>query len=77
MQRAQGGMSFSGFKTMFISDPDRASVDAEELYQMRHEGMDDELVRNIVSRRITFLDRLGEMFSTHPNIVKRLRTLNY
>ena len=76
MQHAQGGMSFSGFKTMFISDPDRASVDAEELYRMRRGGMDDELVRSIVSRRVTFLDSLGEMFSTHPNIVKRLRALS-
>jgi len=76
MQQAQGGMSFSGFKTMFISDPDRASVDAEELYRMRRGGMDDELVRSIVSRRVTFLDSLGEMFSTHPNIVKRLRALS-
>lgn len=76
MQHAQGGMSFSGFKTMFISDPDRASVDAEELYRMRRGDMDDELVRSIVSRRVTFLDSLGEMFSTHPNIVKRLRALS-
>jgi Zn-dependent protease with chaperone function len=32
-------------------------------------------VRNIVNRRLTTLDSLGELFSTHPNIVKRLRAL--
>jgi heat shock protein HtpX len=74
MQSAHGGLSFSGFKTLFISDPDRAGVDTAELYQMR--GGDDDLVRSILGRRINFLDRFGELFSTHPNIVKRLRALN-
>jgi len=39
-------------------------------------GGDDDLVRSILGRRINFLDRFGELFSTHPNIVKRLRALN-
>ncbi len=68
-------MAFSGYKTLFISDPDRAGRDAAELHQMRFGG-DDELVRNIMSRRLGFLDKFGELFSTHPNIVKRLRALN-
>ena len=34
------------------------------------------LVGSIMSRRVTALDKLGELFSTHPNIVKRLRALN-
>jgi len=33
-------------------------------------------VRGIVGRRVGFIDNLGELFSTHPNIVKRLRALN-
>ncbi len=74
MQSAQGGMAFSGFKTLFISDPDRAGADTAELN--RFWGSDDELVRNIMGRRLTFLDKFGELFSTHPNIVKRLRALN-
>jgi heat shock protein HtpX len=63
----------SGFKALFISDPDRAARDAAELQSLY--GGDDELVRNIVNRRLTTLDSLGELFSTHPNIVKRLRAL--
>ena len=67
--------SDSGFKALFISDPDRAFNDA---YELKQAGLlnDFELVQNIMSRRLTTLDRLGELFSTHPNIVKRLKALN-
>jgi len=61
------------FKALFISDPDSAVKDAAEIAGIW--GSDDDLVRSIASRRITSLDRLGELFSTHPNIVKRLRAL--
>ena len=74
--RAQSyGASTSGdFKALFISDPDRAINDANEL---RRAGLADmDLVQNIMTRRVTALDRFGEFFSTHPNIVKRLRALN-
>jgi heat shock protein HtpX len=70
----RGATAHSGFKALFISDPDRAARDAAELQSFY--GGDDELVRNIVNRRLTTLDSLGELFSTHPNIVKRLRALN-
>lgn len=70
----RGATAHSGFKALFISDPDRAARDAAEL-QSFYGGGDDELVRNIVNRRLTTLDSLGELFSTHPNIVKRLRAL--
>jgi Zn-dependent protease with chaperone function len=43
---------------------------------MRYGGQDDELVRNILGREITTLDRFTELFSTHPNIVKRIQALN-
>lgn len=62
-----------GFKALFISDPDSAVKDAAEIAGIW--GSDDDRVRGIASRRITSLDRLGELFSTHPNIVKRLRAL--
>jgi heat shock protein HtpX len=70
-----GGPSASGFKALFISDPDRALQDA---YELRASGLvsDSELVGSIMSRRVTAFDRLGELFSTHPNIVKRLKALN-
>jgi len=70
-----GGPSANGFKALFISDPDRAVQDAYELYKAGI-GSDQYLVQSIMSRRVTVIDRLGELFSTHPNIVKRLRALN-
>ena len=33
-----------------------------------------DLVSSILSRRVTALDRLGELFSTHPNIVKKTQS---
>jgi len=64
----------SAFKALFISDPDRASVDSAELASMNVQG-DQKLVEEIVSRKLTFADKLVEALSTHPNIVKRLRAL--
>ena len=71
----EGSLSAGGFKALFISDPDRAVHDVQEL---RGAGFTSEweLVGSIMSRRVTALDKLGELFSTHPNIVKRLRALN-
>jgi heat shock protein HtpX len=65
----------SSFKTLFISDPDRASKDASELKSVNLIGSDTELVDSIASRRLSGIDRFTELFSTHPNIVKRLRAL--
>lgn len=67
--------SFSGYKALFISDPDKANKDTSQLIQS---GLlsGDELVRNIMNRRITTLEKLGELLSTHPNIIKRLRAIN-
>ena len=73
--KSRGATAHSGFKALFISDPDRAARDVAELSSF-FGGGDDELVRNILNRRLTTLDSLGELFSTHPNIVKRLRALN-
>jgi heat shock protein HtpX len=64
----------SAFKALFIADPDRASVDSAELAAMEVQS-DQKLVQEIASRKLTFADKLLEAFSTHPNIVKRLRTL--
>jgi Zn-dependent protease with chaperone function len=33
------------------------------------------LVQEILSKKLTFVDKLVEALSTHPNIVKRLRAL--
>ncbi|MEM2892768.1 MAG: zinc metalloprotease HtpX [Candidatus Bathyarchaeia archaeon] len=70
-----GSLGISGFKTLFISDPDRAAQDALDLQAAWRGGSDSELVRSILSRKVTWLDNLLELFSTHPNIVKRIRAL--
>jgi Zn-dependent protease with chaperone function len=36
---------------------------------------DQKLVQEILSKELTFADKLIEVLSTHPNIVKRLRAL--
>jgi heat shock protein HtpX len=64
----------SAFKALFIADPDRASADSAELAAVNMQG-DQKMVDEIISRKLTFADRLVEAFSTHPNIVKRLRAL--
>ena len=70
-----GTRGLSSFKTIFISDPDRAAKDAAELNDASLWSSDEELVARIASRRITGFARFAELFSTHPNIVKRIRAL--
>jgi len=66
--------ALGAFKSLFISDPDRAETDIINLSTLRH-LTDQQLVNRILSRKITFADRLIELFSSHPNIVKRLKAL--
>lgn len=72
--RSQKRTGINGFKALFISDPDKAASDAADIYRSRHAG-DEELVKSIINRRTTGMERLMEIFSTHPNIVKRLQAL--
>lgn len=67
--------SFSSFKALFISDPDRAEADSAALQQAVGYRGDQKLVDQILRKEVTTGDRLVELFSTHPNIVKRLRAL--
>jgi len=67
--------SFNSFKALFISDPDRAESDAMSIAQEGARIADHKLVENILRRKVTSFDRVMELFSTHPNIVKRLRAL--
>lgn len=73
MNRQAG--SFSSFKALFISDPDRAETDTLSIAQARGYTGDQRLVEEVLKRRVTAADRMMELFSTHPNIVKRLRAL--
>lgn len=63
------------FKTLFIEDVDRAARDEVAIARARFRRTDQQLVREILARKVTFSDRLIELMSTHPNMVKRLKAL--
>ncbi len=71
-RREASGLSY--FKSLFISDPDRAEKDSLNLVLAKRVS-DQQLVNQILTRKLTMADRLMEIFSTHPNIVKRLKAL--
>jgi len=76
MRRRYSGMGeLSCFKALFISDPDSAEKDAITLSRVGVLKSDSELVAEYLRRKVTFLDQVAELFSTHPNIIKRLRAL--
>ena len=72
-QRDTGGSN--SFKALFISDPDRAELDSAALTQFGGGLGDRKLVEEVLQRKVTTFDRIMEVFSTHPNIVKRLKAL--
>jgi len=67
--------SFNSFKALFISDPDHAELDSASIGQMGARVADQKLVEEVLRRKVTTFDRVMELFSTHPNIVKRLKAL--
>ncbi len=67
-------MQLSGFKALFICDPDTSEKDSAMISLMDRHG-DSELVDKLLSKKITFQERLMEIFSTHPLITKRIRAL--
>lgn len=62
--------NLTAMKALFIADPDRAEIDHANLAMN-----DQKLVEDVLSRKLTTADRILEVLSTHPNIVKRLRAL--
>jgi heat shock protein HtpX len=74
-QRRRDASGFNSFKALFISDPDRTETDSASLSQFGRGMGDQRLVDEVLQRRITTFDKIMEVFSTHPNIVKRLRAL--
>jgi len=67
--------NLSSFKSLFIADPDHAELDTAAITQARAFMADQKLVEEVLRRRVTTLDRVAEVLSSHPNIVKRLRAL--
>lgn len=70
-----GTGNLNAFKALFIEDPDSAERDQMAMAKTRMFKTDQQLVQEIISRRISTADRLIELLSTHPNIVKRLQAL--
>ena len=61
------------FKALFISDPGASGIDKVSGSPML--GPDQGLVEHYINREITRVERIMEVFSTHPNITKRLTAL--
>jgi heat shock protein HtpX len=72
--RKQSEKTNTSFKALFIADPDRASVDTEQLHSTGY-GDKKQLLRDTLAREPSSGEKLLEIFSTHPNMIKRLRAL--
>jgi len=70
----QQKQSLTAFKALFIADPDRATADSAAINNLQASSSSN-LVQEILSKKLTQADKLAEIFSTHPNIIKRLRAL--
>jgi heat shock protein HtpX len=66
--------SNSSYKALFIADPERANADSAELNTNPITNKQD-LLRETLTKQPTSVDKFAEIFSTHPNIIKRLRAL--
>jgi len=66
---------FSSFKTLFISDPDIVEKDVAAVAGFATGSSDQALVERLLMKRVTMTGRIAELFSTHPNVTKRLRAL--
>jgi heat shock protein HtpX len=75
MHRVAPVRGVSSFKTLFIADPDTAEKDMAQIQRSYARTSDEALVQEILSREPSAFDTFVEMFSTHPNIIKRLRAL--
>jgi heat shock protein HtpX len=64
----------SSFRALFIADPNRANADAAELHAVNVRSKQD-LLRETLAKQPSGTDTFVEIFSTHPNIIKRLRAL--
>ena len=70
-----------GYKAFFLNDPSRARAEINELGAVDEDmsgTVDREELMNLRGKRIKIStsDRLMELFSTHPNMLKRIRYLS-
>ncbi len=64
----------TAFKSLFIANPDNAAADAAELHANNISSKRD-LLKETLAKKPTGADNFIEIFSTHPNIIKRLRAI--
>jgi heat shock protein HtpX len=70
-----------GYKAFFLNDPSRARSEIQELKQVDTDlsgTIDQNELLAIRTKKVTIgtADKLMEMFSTHPNMLKRIRHLS-
>ena len=73
--RGKKSSAQNSFKPLFIEDPDRSEKNVLEIAHTRRFKGDQELVRKVRSRKVSTMDKVQELLSSHPNIVKRLNAL--
>ncbi len=71
----QSKANLNSFKALFIEDPDNSERDEIAISRTKMFKTDQQLVKEILSRKVTAADHMMELMSTHPNIVKRLKAL--
>ena len=64
---------YKSFKALFIADPSKVSSEVRVIPYYRRDYV---IVERLKRKRLTTLDMIEELFSTHPNIVKRLKALD-
>lgn len=74
-KRYKQAKGLHAFKALFISDPDQAEANVQAMARTSVISSDRQLVEEVLRREITTTDRIVELFSGHPNIVKRLTAL--
>lgn len=62
----------NAYKALFIADPDRSQYESEQLHNTVNKK---ELLREALTKEPTSAEKFMELFSTHPNMIKRLRAL--
>jgi heat shock protein HtpX len=73
--------SVEGIKAFFANDPARARADLGELSQIRLDGtgsIDNESLKELRNQKVQIGTgaKFAELFSTHPNMLKRIKQLS-
>ena len=74
-QKKQDQKNQSSFRALFITDTNRAAADSADLHAAQIRSKRD-LLLDTLAKQPTKGDNFVEVFSTHPNIIKRLKALN-